>query len=185
MHKERGAHLDPHPHPDLREILGAQAPGAALPPTPVHPSSRQTLGCALCGTPGALAPRPAELGLGGSGRKRGAAGSLEFPGETGGPALGGSQTAAFPSPPPSPASQFPECGFYGLYDKILLFKHDPTSANLLQLVRSAGDIQEGDLVEVVLSGERPGSPRGGASRGGGAWEGGGGRGGPETLALSS
>lgn len=47
--------------------------------------------------------------------------------------------------------KFPECGFYGLYDKILLFKHDPTSANLLQLVRSAGDIQEGDLVEVVLS----------------------------------
>ncbi|GAB1291612.1 Serine/threonine-protein kinase D2 [Apodemus speciosus] len=46
---------------------------------------------------------------------------------------------------------FPECGFYGLYDKILLFKHDPTSANLLQLVRSAADIQEGDLVEVVLS----------------------------------
>ncbi|XP_072464175.1 serine/threonine-protein kinase D2 isoform X2 [Notamacropus eugenii] len=50
-----------------------------------------------------------------------------------------------------PLDQFPECGFYGLYDKILLFKHDPTSANLLQLVRSAGDIQEGDLVEVVLS----------------------------------
>ncbi|XP_007941078.1 serine/threonine-protein kinase D2 [Orycteropus afer afer] len=47
--------------------------------------------------------------------------------------------------------KFPECGFYGLYDKILLFKHDPASANLLQLVRSAGDIQEGDLVEVVLS----------------------------------
>uniref|UniRef100_G1LPL3 Serine/threonine-protein kinase n=1 Tax=Ailuropoda melanoleuca TaxID=9646 RepID=G1LPL3_AILME len=47
--------------------------------------------------------------------------------------------------------KFPECGFYGLYDKILLFKHDPTSANLLQLVRSVGDIQEGDLVEVVLS----------------------------------
>ncbi|XP_075393132.1 serine/threonine-protein kinase D2 [Tenrec ecaudatus] len=47
--------------------------------------------------------------------------------------------------------KFPECGFYGLYDKILLFKHDPTSANLLQLVHTAGDIQEGDLVEVVLS----------------------------------
>ncbi|KAM6223281.1 serine/threonine-protein kinase D2 [Rhynchocyon petersi] len=47
--------------------------------------------------------------------------------------------------------KFPECGFYGLYDKILLFKHDSTSANLLQLVRSASDIQEGDLVEVVLS----------------------------------
>uniref|UniRef100_A0A8C8RA18 Serine/threonine-protein kinase n=1 Tax=Pelusios castaneus TaxID=367368 RepID=A0A8C8RA18_9SAUR len=50
-----------------------------------------------------------------------------------------------------PSSQFPECGFYGLYDKILLFKHDLSSANILQLVRAAGDIQEGDLVEVVLS----------------------------------
>nr|XP_025038657.1 serine/threonine-protein kinase D2 [Pelodiscus sinensis] len=48
--------------------------------------------------------------------------------------------------------KFPECGFYGLYDKILLFKHDLSSANILQLVRVAGDIQEGDLVEVVLSG---------------------------------
>ncbi|TFJ98645.1 zinc finger and BTB domain-containing protein 9 [Platysternon megacephalum] len=47
--------------------------------------------------------------------------------------------------------KFPEGGFYGLYDKILLFKHDLSSANILQLVRVAGDIQEGDLVEVVLS----------------------------------
>ncbi|XP_028597979.2 serine/threonine-protein kinase D2 [Podarcis muralis] len=47
--------------------------------------------------------------------------------------------------------KFPECGFYCLYDKILLFKHDPSSANILQLVRAASDIQEGDLVEVVLS----------------------------------
>uniref|UniRef100_A0A8V5GJY5 Serine/threonine-protein kinase n=1 Tax=Melopsittacus undulatus TaxID=13146 RepID=A0A8V5GJY5_MELUD len=46
---------------------------------------------------------------------------------------------------------FPECGFYGMYDKILLFRHDPTSENILQLVKSAADIQEGDLVEVVLS----------------------------------
>lgn len=50
--------------------------------------------------------------------------------------------------------QFPECGFYGMYDKILLFRHDPTSENILQLVKSAGDIQEGDLVEVVLSGKK-------------------------------
>lgn len=49
--------------------------------------------------------------------------------------------------------KFPECGFYGIYDKILLFKHDTSTNNILQLVRSAGDIQEGDLVEVVLSGE--------------------------------
>uniref|UniRef100_A0A2K5S3W5 Serine/threonine-protein kinase n=1 Tax=Cebus imitator TaxID=2715852 RepID=A0A2K5S3W5_CEBIM len=47
--------------------------------------------------------------------------------------------------------QFPECGFYGMYDKILLFRHDPTSENILQLVKTASDIQEGDLIEVVLS----------------------------------
>ncbi|XP_015671624.2 serine/threonine-protein kinase D1 [Protobothrops mucrosquamatus] len=38
-----------------------------------------------------------------------------------------------------------------MYDKILLFRHDPTTENILQLVKSAVDIQEGDLVEVVLS----------------------------------
>ncbi|KAF3692768.1 Serine/threonine-protein kinase D2 [Channa argus] len=48
-------------------------------------------------------------------------------------------------------TKFPECGFYGIYDKILLFKHDTASNNILQLVKSAIDIQEGDLVEVVLS----------------------------------
>uniref|UniRef100_A0A670XVB0 protein kinase C n=1 Tax=Pseudonaja textilis TaxID=8673 RepID=A0A670XVB0_PSETE len=47
--------------------------------------------------------------------------------------------------------RFPECGFYGMYDKILLFRHDSTTENILQLVKSAADIQEGDLVEVVLS----------------------------------
>ncbi|XP_038549211.1 serine/threonine-protein kinase D2 [Micropterus salmoides] len=48
-------------------------------------------------------------------------------------------------------TKFPECGFYGIYDKILLFKHDTSTNNILQLVKGAGDIQEGDLVEVVLS----------------------------------
>lgn len=47
--------------------------------------------------------------------------------------------------------KFPECGFYGMYDKILLFKHDPGSNNILQLVKASSDIQEGDLIEVVLS----------------------------------
>ncbi|KAL6037279.1 hypothetical protein STEG23_015152, partial [Scotinomys teguina] len=50
-----------------------------------------------------------------------------------------------------PVCSFPECGFYGLYDKILLFRHDSTSENILQLVKMASDIQEGDLIEVVLS----------------------------------
>ncbi|XP_041092263.1 serine/threonine-protein kinase D2-like [Polyodon spathula] len=47
--------------------------------------------------------------------------------------------------------KFPECGFYGIYDKILLFKHDPGTNNILQLVKTVSDIHEGDLVEVVLS----------------------------------
>uniref|UniRef100_A0A8K9V727 Serine/threonine-protein kinase n=1 Tax=Oncorhynchus mykiss TaxID=8022 RepID=A0A8K9V727_ONCMY len=47
--------------------------------------------------------------------------------------------------------KLPECGFYGMYDKILLFRHDPGSENILQLVKCATDITEGDLVEVVLS----------------------------------
>uniref|UniRef100_A0A3B3X8N8 protein kinase C n=1 Tax=Poecilia mexicana TaxID=48701 RepID=A0A3B3X8N8_9TELE len=47
--------------------------------------------------------------------------------------------------------QFPECGFFGMYDKILLFRHDPTSSNILQRLATADEIQEGDLVEAVLS----------------------------------
>ncbi|XDV43324.1 hypothetical protein PO909_011821 [Leuciscus waleckii] len=38
-----------------------------------------------------------------------------------------------------------------MYEKILLFRHDPNSENILQLVRCAAEIMEGDLVEVVLS----------------------------------
>ncbi|PWA28265.1 hypothetical protein CCH79_00019702 [Gambusia affinis] len=48
-------------------------------------------------------------------------------------------------------SQFPECGFFGIYDKILLFRHDPTSSNILQRLATADEIQEGDLVEAVVS----------------------------------
>uniref|UniRef100_H0ZE13 Serine/threonine-protein kinase n=1 Tax=Taeniopygia guttata TaxID=59729 RepID=H0ZE13_TAEGU len=47
--------------------------------------------------------------------------------------------------------KFPECGFFGMYDKILLFRHDLNSANILQRITSAEEIHEGDLVEVVLS----------------------------------
>lgn len=49
--------------------------------------------------------------------------------------------------------QFPECGFYGMNDKILLFRHDLNSDNILQRLMSAEDIHEGDLIEVVISGE--------------------------------
>ncbi|XP_008586469.1 PREDICTED: serine/threonine-protein kinase D3 [Galeopterus variegatus] len=47
--------------------------------------------------------------------------------------------------------KFPECGFFGMYDKILLFRHDMNSENILQLITSADEIHEGDLIEVVLS----------------------------------
>ncbi|KAM3861177.1 serine/threonine-protein kinase D3-like isoform 2-T2 [Diretmus argenteus] len=47
--------------------------------------------------------------------------------------------------------KFPECGFFGMYDKILLFRHDLQSANILQRLSSAEEIHEGDLIEVVLS----------------------------------
>ncbi|XP_028997691.1 serine/threonine-protein kinase D3-like isoform X1 [Betta splendens] len=47
--------------------------------------------------------------------------------------------------------KFPECGFFGMYNKILLFRHDLNSDNILQRLTSVEEIQEGDLVEVVLS----------------------------------
>ncbi|XP_047243547.1 serine/threonine-protein kinase D3-like [Girardinichthys multiradiatus] len=47
--------------------------------------------------------------------------------------------------------KFPECGFFGMYDKILLFRHNLSSDNILQRLTSAEEILEGDLVEVVLS----------------------------------
>lgn len=149
--------MAPPTPPGKFRVLTLPGPLSLHPSFPVQPPNSI---CALSQHtwgPGTL-PARSSCAWEGAGRKCRAAGSL-FPGETVGPTLGVFQTAAaelraFPSPPLSPAPQFPECGFYGLYDKILLFKHDPTSANLLQLVRSVGDIQEGDLVEVVLSGER-------------------------------
>ncbi|XP_031696660.1 serine/threonine-protein kinase D3-like [Anarrhichthys ocellatus] len=38
-----------------------------------------------------------------------------------------------------------------MYDKILLFRHDLNSDNILKRLTSAEEIHEGDLVEVVLS----------------------------------
>lgn len=54
--------------------------------------------------------------------------------------------------PVSVPFQFPECGFFGMYDKILLFRHNLNDENILQRLTSAEDIHEGDLIEVVLSG---------------------------------
>ena len=48
--------------------------------------------------------------------------------------------------------QFPESGFYGLQDKILLFRHDQADSNVLKLITSEAEVKEGTLVELVLSG---------------------------------
>ncbi|KAJ8309257.1 hypothetical protein KUTeg_014131 [Tegillarca granosa] len=47
--------------------------------------------------------------------------------------------------------KFPEHGFYGLVDKLLLFRHDSSSPNLLQYISNSSDVKEGCLIEVVLS----------------------------------
>ncbi|KAM4542954.1 serine/threonine-protein kinase D1 isoform 3-T3 [Odontesthes bonariensis] len=47
--------------------------------------------------------------------------------------------------------KLPECGFYGMHEKILLFRHDQTLDSILQLLHSASQIQDGDLVEAILS----------------------------------
>ncbi|KAF7632664.1 Phorbol-ester/DAG-type domain-containing protein [Meloidogyne graminicola] len=38
-----------------------------------------------------------------------------------------------------------------LADHILLYKHDPRSVNILQLIQSADEINEGSLLEIVIS----------------------------------
>ncbi|XP_064603688.1 serine/threonine-protein kinase D3-like isoform X2 [Liolophura sinensis] len=47
--------------------------------------------------------------------------------------------------------KFPEHGFYNLVDKILLFRHDNSSENVLTLLNTPVDVKEGGLVELVLS----------------------------------
>lgn len=50
--------------------------------------------------------------------------------------------------------QAPEHRFYGLQDKILLFKHDAKDANVLRMITNpAQQVVDGTLVEVVLSGK--------------------------------
>ncbi|XP_050406607.1 serine/threonine-protein kinase D3 isoform X1 [Patella vulgata] len=47
--------------------------------------------------------------------------------------------------------KFPEHGLYNLIDKILLFKHDSESENVLQLITAATSVTEGCLIDVILS----------------------------------
>uniref|UniRef100_A0A8C4NI68 Serine/threonine-protein kinase n=1 Tax=Eptatretus burgeri TaxID=7764 RepID=A0A8C4NI68_EPTBU len=49
------------------------------------------------------------------------------------------------------SKMFPEYGFNDILNKIQLFRHDLKSENILQLLNSAEDIREGDVIEVVIS----------------------------------
>ncbi len=47
--------------------------------------------------------------------------------------------------------RFPEHDFYGVSDKILLFKHTPGDTYALQPITCTSDIPDGSLIEAVLS----------------------------------
>lgn len=48
--------------------------------------------------------------------------------------------------------QCPEHGVNRLSDRLLLFRHDYTSPNVLQLINSASEILDETVVEIILTG---------------------------------
>jgi hypothetical protein len=51
--------------------------------------------------------------------------------------------------------QFPDHGLTRLNERLLLFRHDYGSANILQHINSAAEIMDETLVEIVLSAQMP------------------------------
>lgn len=47
----------------------------------------------------------------------------------------------------------PECSVVGLEEKLLLFRHEPNTEQILQKLTEKHDIRDGDLLEVVLAGQ--------------------------------
>lgn len=50
--------------------------------------------------------------------------------------------------------QIPENGLSHLSERLLLFRHDYKSTNILQLVNSASDVIDETLIEIVLTSSR-------------------------------
>jgi protein kinase D len=50
--------------------------------------------------------------------------------------------------------QIPENGLNHLADRLLLFRHDYNSNNVLQIINSASEITDETLVEIVLTANR-------------------------------
>ncbi|XP_008304685.1 serine/threonine-protein kinase D3-like [Stegastes partitus] len=46
----------------------------------------------------------------------------------------------------------PDCSVVGVGEKILLFRHQPTSGQLLQRLTDGDELMDGDLIEVIISG---------------------------------
>lgn len=51
-------------------------------------------------------------------------------------------------------TQIPENGLSNLTERLLLFRHDYKSSNILQLVNSASDVVDETLIEIVLTSSR-------------------------------
>lgn len=50
--------------------------------------------------------------------------------------------------------QAPDCSVVGVGEKILLFRHQPASELLLQRLMDHEELQDGDLIEVIIAGQR-------------------------------
>lgn len=50
-------------------------------------------------------------------------------------------------------SKCPDHGLSQLFDRLLLFKHDYNSTNILQLITNAAEVIDETIVEIVLTGE--------------------------------
>lgn len=48
--------------------------------------------------------------------------------------------------------QYPDHGINRLSERLLLFRHDYSRPNILQIINSASDIVDETLVEIVLTG---------------------------------
>lgn len=50
-------------------------------------------------------------------------------------------------------TKFPEHGLNHLFERLLLYKHDYNSTNVLQLITNATEVVDETLVEIVLTGK--------------------------------
>ncbi|KOB51801.1 Protein kinase c, partial [Operophtera brumata] len=84
----------------------------------------------------------------------GGRGHIPFPAGRGARRGGRACTFAHASIPQGDGCQIPDNGLNRLADRILLFRHDYCSPNVLQLINCATDVIDETLVEIVLTANR-------------------------------